>query len=351
MHEHGAARGSEEHVRPMYVRKILTKRYEYTPGCPGCREKQSNIPQAPHSQQCRQIIMKAMENDDEGKRDLERDAQRIKEKTRQKEDDRVVRIEEDQEMEEAKDENMEVKEEEIESAPEEEEEMTWREYVSSQGVDFGEIQVTGPDLVEIYSPESVSRVAEKKGLTAGYSMDIKTGWDFRRKSHRKAAWEYIKENKPSVVIGSPECKMFSTLQNFHTWNKEKQTEMEEAREHLAFVCKIYTLQAQEGRCFVHEHPAGATSWQTEEVQKVQSLPYVKTITMDQCMYGQYGWKEGKWRRIKKPTKWMTNCMNTKSIERRCDNLHEHVEAFGRIAKGAAIYSKQICTALADMILE
>ncbi len=173
--------------------------------------------------------------------------------------------------------------------------------------------------------KAVGKTIGKKILLADLSFGVekgstfvligKNGWDFRKKSHKKAAWEYIKKNKHLVAIGSPECKMFSMLHNFNTWDDERQKRMDEAVEHLAFVCKIYTLQVQEGRYFIHEHPAQATSWQLTYVQRVQSLPFVKTVTMDQCMYGQYGWKHDRWLRIKKPTKWMTNCRDTRPIEK------------------------------------
>ena len=68
-------------------------------------------------------------------------------------------------------------------------------------------------VAEVYSPPRVALEAKKYGLTVGKSMDLTTGWDFTIETHRDAANEYIERVKPQLVIGSPECRMFRSLQN------------------------------------------------------------------------------------------------------------------------------------------
>ena len=70
------------------------------------------------------------------------------------------------------------------------------------------------DIAEIYSPPRVTTVALKFGMKTGLAMDLTTGWDFTRQEHREAAKEYRRRVKPRLLIGSPMCTMFSTLQNF-----------------------------------------------------------------------------------------------------------------------------------------
>ena len=43
------------------------------------------------------------------------------------------------------------------------------------------------DLVELYSPERVTKEAPRYRLKPGLALDLKTGWDFDRKEHRQAA--------------------------------------------------------------------------------------------------------------------------------------------------------------------
>ena len=124
-------------------------------------------------------------------------------------------------------------------------------------------------MIEIYSPPRVSVTAKKYGITSHGSFDItivdpddQQPWDLNVKSKREKVMKIIKECKPSVVIGSPMCTAFSSLQNM---NKHKRNEeewkkyMREAVRHMEFACQIYALQVAEGRYFVHEHPMNATS--------------------------------------------------------------------------------------------
>ena len=70
-----------------------------------------------------------------------------------------------------------------------------------------------------------------------------------------------------MLIGSPMCKMFSSLQNLSkkTWNQERQSEYVEAIEHIRFVVSLYKEQVDEGRLLLHKHPAGASSWDLDEI--------------------------------------------------------------------------------------
>ena len=150
------------------------------------------------------------------------------------------------------------------------------------------------DMVEIYSPPRVVLAAAMYGLKPGESMDLTNGWDFTLARHREAAERYIRLTKPKLVIGSPECRMFSALQNLRKWGQKAEEELTEAKEHLKFVAKIYMMQISEGRWFLHEHPAGATSWQLDVIKDVEKQTGAVINVADLCMYGMEtrgaGWK-------------------------------------------------------------
>ncbi len=68
--------------------------------------------------------------------------------------------------------------------------------------------------------------------------------------------------------------------------------------------EIYQKQVDEGRYFLHEHPAYAESWGLKSVLKISALPGVDTVIGDQCQYGQQTTDTAD--PTKKPTKFMSN---------------------------------------------
>ena len=126
-------------------------------------------------------------------------------------------------------------------------------------------------------------------------MDLTTGWDFRRKADRQRAEQYVQKEKPLLLIGSPMCTMFSSLQRFTQWNESKQQQWVEDRMHLRFVAGLYRQQMEFGRMFLHEHPAAATSWSLEEIRGVMNTKGVHIVVIDQCMFGLTTNKKGEMR--------------------------------------------------------
>ena len=56
--------------------------------------------------------------------------------------------------------------------------------------------------------------------------------------------------------------------------------------HLRFVCQLYEVQRSQGRYFLHEHPAQASSWHELCIRRILGMDGVERITSDQCQYGQ-----------------------------------------------------------------
>ena len=79
--------------------------------------------------------------------------------------------------------------------------------------------------------------------------------------------------------------------------------MERAKVHMDFVCKLYKMQVQAGRYFLHEHPATATSWELKCTQEVFHMDGVDVVHGDQCQYGQVNRSN---QPIKKGIGWMAN---------------------------------------------
>ena len=112
--------------------------------------------------------------------------------------------------------------------------------------------------------------------------------------------------EPLFIVGSPMCRMFSALQNMSPWTARKQKQLESDIEHLKFMVEIYKKLVDEGRYFIHEHPAGASSWRIKEMVELLQMEDVGTVIADQCMYGLRTWKVRGEAPAKKSTKFATN---------------------------------------------
>ena len=100
------------------------------------------------------------------------------------------------------------------------------------------------------------------------AMDMKSGFDFDKTSDRHKCWEAIKRDEPTLIIGSPPCTLFSGLQELNKfmyrddrlWMAKYDELLCQAKRHVKFCAEVYEYQRAHGRYFLHEHPAGAGSW-------------------------------------------------------------------------------------------
>ena len=79
-------------------------------------------------------------------------------------------------------------------------------------------------------------------------------------------------------------------------------EYAKALKHLRFVCRVYKKQMDEGRYFLHEHPASASSWKEACITGLMREAEVGEVTVEQCQFGQ---KAVGGEPITKPTRWMS----------------------------------------------
>ena len=104
--------------------------------------------------------------------------------------------------------------------------------------------------------------------------------------------------------------------------------------------------SQERTYYIHEHPAGATSWKTPEIQELSKYSDAHVVTADLCMFGMTSrdmWGEGL---AKKPTKFLTNSPHiAKWLSLKCSQDHRHVSLVGGRAKACEVYPRQLCEAM------
>ena len=70
-----------------------------------------------------------------------------------------------------------------------------------------------PAVAEVYSPPRVIELAQQFGLRRGFALDLTNGWDFTLASDRARALKLLRRDRPVLLIGSPPCTVWSTLQN------------------------------------------------------------------------------------------------------------------------------------------
>ena len=223
-------------------------------------------------------------------------------------------------------------------------------------------------VAEIYSPPRMTKMAglmPSLKLVPGFSLDLTEideidglPWDFRFQVKRERARALVKSQKPMLLVGSPECKKFSSWSHYNRSRRDPavvKRELVEAKLHMDFVCELYAIQHEAGRYFVHEHPAMATSWALPCVRRILMLPGVMRTRMDQC---QYGARDEEGAPVRKPTDFVTNsgyiCQNLTKV---CQGRHgycrgnkssegmRHRPCEGKVAKKAAIYPQELCRAV------
>lgn len=121
--------------------------------------------------------------------------------------------------------------------------------------------------------------------------------------------------------------------------------LRDGRKHLRFVLSLYKLQLDGKRHLLHEHPAGARSWQDPYVVKLLRRKGVSTTTTDQCQYGlTTPGPTGEMLPAKKPTKWGSSSPHMlKRLNKRCDKSPQHQHPLGGRAANAAYYPPELIT--------
>ncbi len=229
----------------------------------------------------------------------------------------------------------------------------------------------GADVVEIYSQPRITQEAAvrrygKTELVPGWSLDLtrndpKTGepWDLSDKKVQSRVDKMIRSCEPMFVIGSPPCTALSTMQNINKGRRDPkvvEAERRAAEEHIRFCLRIYKIQLESRRFFVHEHPSGASSWRMSEMVELMMTEGVEAVNVDMCQFGMKAVGKDGEGPVRKRTKIMSNSKEVlKRIERKCPNeggtgeRHEHVHLEDGRTKQAQVYPREFCRAVCEGI--
>ena len=126
---------------------------------------------------------------------------------------------------------------------------------------------------EMYSPPRVTAEivrSKHKVLLPGFALDLTVldpddgmPWDFPIASKRDKARAMRRKQQPYMLIGSPECTHFSTIQAINIAKSSNLSAYRRARTaaivHINFMMELYHEQLIDGHYLLHEHPRWATS--------------------------------------------------------------------------------------------
>ena len=228
--------------------------------------------------------------------------------------------------------------------------------------------INNMEVVEIYSPPRVVEMANKMELRGGWSLDLTTNdetgtpWDFNDARMRNKAIRKFIADKLLVLIGSPMCTEYSTMNrinNSRMPKEEVEARLAYARRHLEFCIKLYEIEWQNGRYFVHEHPAGAGSWDEEMMQRRMNREGVQRVVGDQCQYGLKSTDEIGTAPARKRTRSLTNAVCiARRLSRRCLNkpdyqAHRHVALTNGRPRAAQVcpdkFCREICRGIHEQV--
>ena len=184
---------------------------------------------------------------------------------------------------------------------------------------------------------------------AGVSYDLTAPRD------RAKVRSIIKAERPYLVIGSPPCTEYTQMQqNWNHWRMqpdEVKRRLIQAKLCVDFCAEIYQYQMENGRHFLHERPATASSWSEEDIHKILQSYQVGTTVGHMCQFGMtHTDSDGKVWPVLKPTRWMSSSPELlKRLGRKCERGsgsrygHKHTILFGKSkTTAAAVYPPELC---------
>ena len=161
-------------------------------------------------------------------------------------------------------------------------------------------------VAEVFNPERFSKRAARFRLKTGRAFDLALGHDLLKLSNQQSILDYINHERPGLVIVSPPCNAFSSLNNllmkFRQRNlgalKKYIKALDIGKKLLNFAMKVCELCHSLQISFVFEHPQTARSWQERSVRRLIARPGIHRVVAHQC---QFGLRSKDQRLHKKPT--------------------------------------------------
>ena len=176
-----------------------------------------------------------------------------------------------------------------------------------QGLERTCLEMCAVDLTEVYSPPLFTERSMQLGLSTGVADDLETGCNLETKSRRDKCNNELRSARPKVLIASPPCPRFLTLQNHDVGSsiplESGERKVITTRPHLRFAVRSCFEQMHRGYHFFLKHPSIASSWNEQCLQKLIAQPSVFRIEGPMCRWHLLS---GENRCAREPSSWLTN---------------------------------------------
>ena len=219
------------------------------------------------------------------------------------------------------------------------------------------LEMNAVDLAEVYSPASFRKRALQLGLSPGLAVDLHSGWNFNVSSHRCRCDKQLASERPQLLIASPPCMAFDSLQDLDEVRGDlrvKQDKLGKARLYWDFAVEQCGKQLARGGAFLFEHPAAAASWREASLEKLATQPGVTRILGPVCRWNLRSRdRQGRIGFVREQTAWMTNHAGLAEVlESYCECVKEggvepyrRVHLLGDLAGPAAQYAAKLVEAI------
>jgi len=121
----------------------------------------------------------------------------------------------------------------------------------------------------------------------GEKFSLATGWDFSKRSDQLRFLRRLRDEEPDEVFMSPECRLWSSLQELSASRSEEARQklialrQEDHDVRLNFVATVFRHQEKNKRHAHIEHPWSSRAWMTRAFKNLKGMP----TYLDQCALG------------------------------------------------------------------
>ena len=218
-----------------------------------------------------------------------------------------------------------------------------------------EIQLPATLVTEVFTDtEPIARATRRRGLNAGDSLTLGTGWNFLLPEHQEQALKLIERTKPYLVVLAFPCGPWSSLQ-FLNPNVDplKLEQMQaEALELVRFAIRVAELQLKGDRHYLMENPKGSMAWKLAVLRDFIERTNALETVIDMCCFNLRAADGGLHR---KATRLVTSMQSLVSMmgNRRCSGDHPHTPVMGgkHVTTAAGRYTVEFASAVVEAALQ
>ena len=188
-------------------------------------------------------------------------------------------------------------------------------------------------VMEVFSPPRFVKAANEAGFR-GRSYDLLNGVDLSIAANRRQVEQDLINDPPDLLILCPPCTHeggWWHLNQTHLSALEVLQIKARSRSFIRWCCKLFRMQAGQGRRALFEHPLGSQIWEYDEVRTLLRRHF--STKLHQCMYGLQLPDSSQF--IRKGTRLLLSHEDMLSLGRTCPGKADAKHVCHDVVKGSA----------------